>query len=64
MNISLPSGNKTEPKIETAKENERDYITRLLHVAKGNIFEAVRLSGLGRATIYRKIAQYKITRPN
>lgn len=51
-------------KIESATDNEKAYLVRLLHVAKGNIEEASRLSGWGRATIYRKIAQYGVTRPN
>ena len=51
-------------KIESFKECERDYICRLMVAAKGDIDEAVKLSGLSKATIYRKIAQYGVQRPN
>lgn len=58
----LPSQNTNG--IETYKDAERFYFQRLMHVAQGNIYKAVRLSGLSRATIYRKIAEYKIQRFN
>jgi transcriptional regulator of acetoin/glycerol metabolism len=59
--MDLPHANK---KIENFKECERDYICRLMVVAKGNVSEAAKLSGLTRATIYRKIAQYGVQRAN
>ena len=63
--MELASAKKTEPTaIETFEEYEKLYFQRLLFVCKGNICEAVRVSGLARATIYRKIAYFKIQRPN
>lgn len=64
----LPDLPKAAPnvqyKIERFDDCERDYIQRLLTASRGNILQAVRLSGLSRTTIYRKIAQYGVTRPN
>ena len=62
--IEMLNDTTPQPKIESAKENEKCYLIRLLHVCKGNIEEASRASGWGRATIYRKIAQYGVNRAN
>ncbi len=41
---------------------ERRLIGEALHRADGNVPDAARLLGIGRATLYRKIEQYGITR--
>ena len=41
---------------------ERKLIREALRRADGNVPEAAKLLGIGRATIYRKIEQYEITR--
>jgi transcriptional regulator of acetoin/glycerol metabolism len=51
-------------KIESFKECERDYFCRLMIVAKGDMKEAAKISGLSKAAIYRKIAQYGVQRAN
>lgn len=64
----LPELPKAAPniqyKIEKFDDCERDYFQRLLVACRGNISKAVYLSGVPRSTIYRKIAIYKIQRPN
>jgi two-component system, NtrC family, response regulator len=42
-------------------ENEKAYINELLELTKGNIKEACRISGLGRARIYGLIKTYGIS---
>lgn len=51
-------------KIERYDDNEADYFRRLMVACRGNMSAASRLSGLCRATIYVKIAKYKIGKPN
>ena len=41
---------------------ERKLITEALNRASGNVPEAAKLLGIGRATLYRKIEQYHIER--
>jgi transcriptional regulator of acetoin/glycerol metabolism len=41
---------------------ERKLIGEALSRTSGNVHEAARLLGLGRATLYRKIEEYGITR--
>lgn len=42
----------------TLEELERQHIARTLDYTAGNIVEAARLLGIGRSTLYNKIAQY------
>ena len=41
---------------------ERRLIGEALHRTEGNVPEAARLLGIGRATLYRKIEQYGVSR--
>lgn len=49
-------------KIPTFEEVKKDYLRQLMKEAKGNIMEAVRLSGISRANLYRLIAKYGVQR--
>lgn len=62
--MELPIGSQLQPKIESAEQNERDYLQRLLYICKGNIEMASRVSGWSRTTIYRKISFYGVQRTN
>ncbi len=54
-----PSGEFESLKID---DWERRLITQALRRAEGNVLEAARLLGIGRATLYRKIEQFGIAR--
>ena len=60
----LPKLPKKPHAVEKFVDCERDYFQRLLHACQGNICAAVQMSGIGRSTIYRKIADYGIKRYN
>ncbi len=49
--------------IVTLKELERRAITHALAALNGNMSLAARRLGLGRATLYRKMAQYGLAPP-
>ena len=40
----------------TLKEREELYTRRILKICRGSITEAVRILGIGRATLYRRLA--------
>lgn len=50
------------PKIQKFADVKKQYVAELMKVAKGNIMEAVRLSGVSRANLYRWIAKYGVQR--
>lgn len=47
-------------KVKTIDELESVAIENAIHEYKGNLTEAARALGIGRATLYRKVKQYKI----
>lgn len=49
--------------IVTLKELERRAITHALATLNGNVSLAAKRLGLGRATLYRKMAQYGLMPP-
>ncbi len=56
----LDSGSRTLTRLERL---ERDEIVRCLTAPGTTVTRAAEELGIGRATLYRKIAQYKITVP-
>ena len=56
----LDSGTRTLTRLERL---ERDEIVRCLTEPGTTVTRAAEALGIGRATLYRKIAQYKITLP-
>ena len=43
---------------ETLEQVEKTYLDNLMGYVMGNITQAARLSGLSRATLYRKLEDY------
>ena len=50
----------TEAMIRPFDEEEQRLLGRALRATKGNVRRAAQLLGIGRATLYRKIQQYKL----
>jgi DNA-binding NtrC family response regulator len=46
--------------VATINELESKAIENAIHVYKGNLTEAAKALGIGRATLYRKVKQYNI----
>lgn len=57
--IQFPQSNLNK-KVKTIDELESVAIENAIHEYKGNLTEAARALGIGRATLYRKVKQYKI----
>jgi DNA-binding NtrC family response regulator len=55
-----PDAEITEAAIRPFEEEEQLLLTRALRATKGNVRRAAQLLGIGRATLYRKIQQYKL----
>ena len=58
-----PSFQKTsspEKKVKTMDEIENKAIQEAIHEFNGNLTEAAKALGIGRATLYRKVKQYRI----
>jgi DNA-binding NtrC family response regulator len=53
-------GELTEDSIRPFEEEEQILLTRALRATKGNVRRAAQLLGIGRATLYRKIQQYRL----
>lgn len=49
-----------EDSIRPFEEEEQNLLSRALRATKGNVRRAAQLLGIGRATLYRKIQQYKL----
>jgi DNA-binding NtrC family response regulator len=47
-------------KVQTINELESVAIENAIHQYKGNLTEAAKALGIGRATLYRKVKQYNI----
>mgnify|MGYP001209443066 CR=1 FL=1 len=50
----------TEESIRPFEEEEQELLSRALRATKGNVRRAAQLLGIGRATLYRKIQQYRL----
>lgn len=49
-----------ETKVKSIADLEADAITEAIHEFNGNLTEAAKALGIGRATLYRKVKQYEI----
>lgn len=61
--LQFPGGQVTaqsENKVHTINELEAVAIQNAIHNFDGNLTEAARALGIGRATLYRKVKQYNI----
>jgi transcriptional regulator of acetoin/glycerol metabolism len=54
------AGELTEDLIRPFEEEEQLLLSRALRATKGNVRRAAQLLGIGRATLYRKIQQYRL----
>ncbi len=59
-NFSGPVTTKVEGKVRTINELESIAIENAIHEFNGNLTEAAKALGIGRATLYRKVKQYNI----
>lgn len=50
----------TSQSVETINDIESRAIENAIHIYKGNLTEAAKALGIGRATLYRKVKQYNI----
>lgn len=53
-------GHEGPGKVQTINELESKAIENAIHQYKGNLTEAAKALGIGRATLYRKVKQYDI----
>ena len=53
-------GELTEDSIRPFEEEEQRLLSRALRATSGNVRRAAQLLGIGRATLYRKIQQYRL----
>lgn len=59
--IPFPGAQSGESgKVQTINELESVAIENAIHQYKGNLTEAAKALGIGRATLYRKVKQYNI----
>lgn len=60
IDLQSRSSTSASGRIQTWKENERDLIARALQQNDGNISKAARSLDISRATMYRKIREYRL----
>ena len=58
--ISFPPNPHPNENIQTMEEMEGKAIEKAIAKYRGNLTEAARALGIGRATLYRKVKQYQI----
>ncbi len=58
--IPFPAGGSNAQRVKTINELESVAIESAIHEYKGNLTEAAKALGIGRATLYRKVKQYNI----
>lgn len=54
------AGEPTEDAIRPFEQEEQRILTQALRATRGNVRRAAQLLGIGRATLYRKIQQYRL----
>lgn len=60
LQFPQPSNNHDGGKVRTINELESLAIENAIHEFGGNLTEAAKALGIGRATLYRKVKQYNI----
>jgi DNA-binding NtrC family response regulator len=58
--VAAQRGTETDDEIITLRELERQAIARALRRTRGNVGQAARLLGIGRATLYRRLATLEL----
>ena len=58
--LPFPGTSPTDSKVATMDELESKAIENAISQYKGNLTEAAKALGIGRATLYRKVKQYQI----
>ena len=58
--IPFPTAGGKLKKVKTINELESVAIENAIHEYRGNLTEAAKALGIGRATLYRKVKQYEI----
>ncbi len=64
LQFPQPSAMNDENKVRTINELESIAIENAIHEFSGNLTEAAKALGIGRATLYRKVKQYNIDPAN
>ena len=58
--VPFPSQNTPQGKVARINELEAQAIEQAIHAYRGNLTEAAKALGIGRATLYRKVKLYNI----
>lgn len=58
--LPFPTANNSDPKVQKMDDLEAKAIENAISQYKGNLTEAAKALGIGRATLYRKVKQYQI----
>ena len=58
--VSFSQGSNSSGKVSTMNELESKAIENAITQYRGNLTEAAKALGIGRATLYRKVKQYQI----
>lgn len=58
--VSFPNHSVSQPQIQKMDDMEAKAIENAILQYKGNLTEAAKALGIGRATLYRKVKQYQI----
>ncbi len=60
MNNNNGSNNPSQAPVKSINDMEANAIRNAIHAYRGNLTEASKALGIGRATLYRKVKQYDI----
>jgi DNA-binding NtrC family response regulator len=58
--IQFPTGGGNNGQVATINDLEAQAIEKAIHSFRGNLTEAAKALGIGRATLYRKVKLYNI----
>lgn len=58
--LPFPTATAADSKVQRMEDIEAHAIESAIHQYKGNLTEAAKALGIGRATLYRKVKQYQI----
>lgn len=58
--IQFPTGGSNNGQVATINDLEAQAIEKAIHSFRGNLTEAAKALGIGRATLYRKVKLYNI----
>lgn len=62
--VPFPMTGSSEPRVQKMEDLEAKAIEEAIFQFKGNLTEAAKALGIGRATLYRKVKQYQIDPSN